>query len=190
MGKDCYKVLMLVVLLKERLSENMFAGISWKNLIFVYCVMLALEPPPSVCSWWQEMRILPLSCFSSFHWLRKVELGSFILTCGSRHVFPLVTLWLLHSCYHRGAGGAVWVWEPLCPCTWDVVALGSFCTDRLENRLWLSEMLPAMAVVCCYRFINFSWSLKWQCRNTEMKRREEGVIICLFSLHFFLGICS
>lgn len=28
MGKGCYQVLMLVVLLEERLSENMFAGIS------------------------------------------------------------------------------------------------------------------------------------------------------------------
>lgn len=109
---------------------------------------------------------------------------------GSRRVFPLVTLWLLHSCYCSRAGGAVWVWELLCLCKWDIVALGLFCTGRLENRLCLSEMSPAMAVVCCYRFINFSWSLKWQCRNTEMERREGGVIICFFSLHFFLGICS
>lgn len=103
-------------------------------------------------------------------------------------------LWLLCSCYSRDAEGAVWVREPLSPCTWDILALESFCTEKLENRLWLSEMSPAMCmqsvVVCCYRLLNFSWSLKWQFRNTEMEMKEGGVIICIFSVHLSLGICS
>lgn len=85
------------------------------------------------------------------------------------------------------------MWEPLCPCTWDIMALGSFCTERLQNRLWLSEMSPAMAAVCCYKFINFSWSLKWQCRNTEMETRENRghymrIFFAFFLRHLLLAL--
>lgn len=51
MGEGCYKVLILVVLLEERLCEKIcLPAFLERNLVFVYCVMLALESPSSVSS--------------------------------------------------------------------------------------------------------------------------------------------
>lgn len=49
------------------------------------------------------------------------------------------------------------------------VPLASHCSGRIERRLWLLKPLPVMGVVCPHRFINFGWSLKYQCRNPEME---------------------
>lgn len=126
----------------KALSESTSAGICWKKSFI--CLLCPIGTwTSSVSSWRQVMMISPVSCFSSFHWVRKVELHCLIFTCCSP-VFPLVCLWLLRSCC-SGDAGAGRGWVSLCP---RLGTSGHWGRSALQNGLGLPEMSPAVGVVC------------------------------------------
>lgn len=141
--KACYKVIIFVVLLEERLCQKVpLLTFVERSLLFVYCVLLALESPPlSVAEgkWWWLHQCLVSPAFTGW------EKWSFTVSSSlarSSPVFPLWCLWLLRSCCSRdaGAGGAG------CP---SALTLGRHATGVILHRKEAAQWTWAFRNVAC-----------------------------------------
>jgi len=152
MGKGWYKVIALMVLLEERLCEEVrLPALLERRLVFIVSswhlnLLLCQQLKASGEDFATALR------FSSFRWVRRVELCS-LLTRWLRPWLPLGDFVAGGQSLQRDAAGCGRGWQPLCPGAGDMQGVAAPLPGRWGRR--------ATGLALCWE----AGKKAWACRN-------------------------